>query len=80
MIVYIASAVALVATGAVIGIIWVISLGVRREKAAASLTTPASDRLARAARVATGLSTRTSRDPAHEARRRDEDDQRYQRV
>ncbi len=61
MIVYLVAvvAVALVAVGAVIGAIWVVSLGVHREEAASSITTTAPDRLARAARVLTGLYTRT---------------------
>jgi hypothetical protein len=59
MIVYLVTAVALVAVGAVIGVIWVVSLGIRREEAAASMTTVAPDRSARAARVLTGLYVRT---------------------
>ena len=61
MIVYVIAAVALVAVGATGGALIVISLGIRREEAAASMTTAAPGLLTRAARVPTGLYTRTPR-------------------
>ena len=59
MIIYVVAAIALIVVGAAIGAIFVVSLGIRREEAAASMTTIAApDRLARAARVPTGLYAR----------------------
>jgi hypothetical protein len=50
---YALAAVALLAAGAVVGFLAVVALGIRREEAAFSLTTPTSDRVALGARVAT---------------------------
>lgn len=67
MIVYVVAAIALVVAGAVIGALMVVSLGIRREEAASSLTTIAPGRLARAARVPTGLYSRPSTVPPGQA-------------
>lgn len=59
MIVYVVVAVALVVIGAVIGVLWVITLGIRHEEASYSMMGVAPDRLSRAARVLNGLHVRT---------------------
>jgi hypothetical protein len=57
--VYALAAVALLAAGAVVGFLVVVALGIHREEAALSMTTTTSDRVARGARVANGLSARS---------------------
>jgi hypothetical protein len=56
--VYALAAVALLAAGAVIGFVALVSLGIHREETARSVTTPTSDRVARGARAATGMYAR----------------------
>jgi len=56
--IYVVAAVALVAAGIVIGVVVVVSLGIRREEKASSLTTDITHRVARGARVLNGLHTR----------------------
>lgn len=48
----------LLAAGAVIGFVAVVSLGIHREEAARSMTIPTSDRIARGARAANGVYVR----------------------
>ncbi len=55
---YVLAALVLLAAGAVGGSLVVVCLGIRREEAAGSLTIHTSDRLARGARVATGVYAR----------------------
>jgi hypothetical protein len=55
---YALAAVALLGVGAVVGFLIVISLGIRREENALSVTTPTSNRVARGTRAATGLHAR----------------------
>jgi hypothetical protein len=57
--IYVVAAIALLVTGVVIGVIAVISLGIRREERALSLTGDTRDPLARGARRLTGLYVRT---------------------
>jgi hypothetical protein len=57
--VYLLAAVALIGVGAVLGFLALVSLGIRREGTAHSMTTPTSDPIARGARVASGVGTRT---------------------
>jgi hypothetical protein len=52
------AAIALVATGVVIGIIAVVSLGIHREERSFTLTCSTQDRVARGARRLTGLYSR----------------------
>jgi hypothetical protein len=67
---YALTAVALLAAGATIGFMALVCLGIRREEAAGSLTTSASDRITRGARAANGLSARRGEDfLAHRATR-----------
>lgn len=56
--IYALTAVALVTVGVVIGVIAVVSLGIRREERGLTLTSDAQDRLVRGARRLTGLYTR----------------------
>jgi hypothetical protein len=56
--VYALTAVALLAAGAVLGALALVSLGIRREEAAHSATIPTSSRIAWGARTATGLYAR----------------------
>jgi hypothetical protein len=58
MIGYALAAVSLLAAGAVLGFLVVVSLGIRREEAALSMTTPTSDRVANGARAANGVYAR----------------------
>jgi hypothetical protein len=55
---YALAAVALIGTGAVIGFLALVSLGIRREEAAHSVTTPTSDKVAHGARAASGMYAR----------------------
>jgi hypothetical protein len=55
---YALAAVALIGTGAGIGFLAFVSLGIRREEAARSVTTPTSDKVARGARAASGMYAR----------------------
>lgn len=57
--IYAFTAVALVTIGAVIGVIAVVSLGIRREEQQFTLTSDSEDRMVRGARRLTGLYTRT---------------------
>jgi hypothetical protein len=57
--IYLVAAIALVAAGVVIGVVAVVSLGIRREEKAFSLTTDITHRVARGARVLNGLHTRS---------------------
>lgn len=59
MVTYAIIAGVLLAAGAVIGFLVVIALGVHREDAALSMTTPTSNRVARGVRAANGLYVRT---------------------
>jgi hypothetical protein len=56
----------LIMTGAVIGAVAVVSLGIRREERAFSVTTPTQDRVALGARRITGFYTHLQRKPAHQ--------------
>jgi len=56
--IYVVAAVALVTAGVVIGVVAVVSLGIRREEKAFSMTTDIKHRVARGARVLNGLHTR----------------------
>jgi hypothetical protein len=56
--VYALAAVAMAAAGGVVGFLAVVSLGIRREEAAYTMTEPTSDRLARCARAANGVYAR----------------------
>jgi hypothetical protein len=64
--IYVVAAIALVAAGVVIGVVAVVSLGIRREEKALSLTTDITYRVARGARVLNGLHTRSVSDLARE--------------
>ena len=57
---YALAAVALLAAGAVIGFLAFVSLGTNRDDAARSMLNPTSDRVARGARIANGVSGRGS--------------------
>ena len=57
---YLLFAVSLVGTGAAVGFIALVSLGIHREEEAQSMTGPTPDRIARGARVANGFHTRDS--------------------
>jgi hypothetical protein len=56
--VYALAAVALLGIGAAAGFLIVISLGIRREESALSVTTPTSSRIARGTRAANGMHAR----------------------
>jgi hypothetical protein len=55
---YTIAAVTLLLAGAVIGFLVVISLGIHREEAALTVTTPTSDRLAEGVRAINGMTSR----------------------
>jgi hypothetical protein len=55
---YVLTAAALVAAGAVTGFLALVSLGIRREEEARTMTLPTADRIARGARVANRLYVR----------------------
>lgn len=57
--IYAFTAVALMTIGVVIGVIAVVSLGIRREERELTLTSDPEDRMVRGARRLTGLYTRT---------------------
>lgn len=57
--VYAIVAMTLLLAGAVIGFLAVISVGIHREEAALTVTTPTSDRLAGGVRVINGMTSRT---------------------
>ncbi len=60
--VYVLTAVALLAAGAALGFVVLVSMGIHREEAAHSMKTPTSDRVARGARAANGLCARGEQD------------------
>ena len=60
--VYVLAAVALLAAGAVLGFVVLVSLGIHREEAARSMKTSTSARVARGARAANGLYARCEQD------------------
>ena len=65
MIGYVMAAIALMAAGAAAGIIVLVSLGIRREEKANSLTIGSPGRLASGARVANGVYARRPRSEEH---------------
>ena len=64
--IYLVAAVALIAAGVAIGVVAVVSLGIRHEEKAFSLRTDIAHRVARGARVANGLHVRGASDLARE--------------
>lgn len=72
MVIYVVAAIALLVTGIAIGVIAVVSLGVRREERAFTLTGDTRDPLARGARRLTGLYTRAPDMPRRTSRYRDD--------
>lgn len=56
--VYALASVVLLAAGAVIGFVALVSIGIRREEVAGTMTISTSDRVARGARTINGLSAR----------------------
>ena len=69
--IYLFTAIALVATGVVIGILAVVSLGIRREDRRGGFPADANDRLARSARRVTGVGTRGPELPRETSHRPD---------
>ena len=68
---YIFAAIALVAAGAVIGILTVVALGIRRDDRRGRFPARTHSRMARGARRVTGVGTRTPEPAADASRRHD---------
>ena len=68
---YIFAAIALVTAGAVIGILAVVALGVRRDDRRGAFPARANGRVARGARRVTGVGTRSPEPAADASRRQD---------
>ena len=68
---YIFAAIALVAAGAVLGILAVVALGIRRDDRRGRFPARADGRVARGARRVTGVGTRTPEPAADASRRHD---------
>ena len=68
---YIFAAIALVTAGAVIGVLAVVALGIRRDDRRGRFPARADGRVARGARRVTGVGTRGAELSAHTSRRQD---------